>query len=103
MRSINQIFRSNPHLLKEPEVEELVQYVLDLETRVMEHATNTQYSREVDLEETILDILTSCTQILKEEEESQRFREVPPPDFREAIISLKGYIIDQCEYYKIRR
>lgn len=103
MKSINQIFRSNPDLLKEPEVEELVQYVLDLETRVMEQTTTAQYSREVDLEEIILDILTSCTQILKQEEESQRFRETTPPDFREAIHLLKRYIIDQCEYYKIRR
>ncbi len=103
MKSINQIFRSNPQLLREPEVEELVQYVLDLETQVMENASNNYYSREVDLEEIIRDILTSCTQVLKEEEESQRFREVPPPDFREAIHLLKRYIIDQCEYYKIRR
>ncbi len=102
MKSVNQIFRGNPNLLREPEVEELVQYVLDLENQVMEQASNNYYSREVDLEEIIRDISISCTQILKEDAESQRFREIPPPDFREAIISLKGYIIDQCEYYKIR-
>ena len=102
MKSINQIFRSNPHLLKEPEVEELVQYVLDLENQVMEQARNNYYSREVDLEEIIRDISISCTQILKDDAESQRFRELPSPDFREAIISLKGYIMDQCKYYKIR-
>jgi hypothetical protein len=102
MKSINQIFRSNPNLLNEPEVEELIEYIYELETQVMEHTTNSKYSREVDLEETIRDIFTSCKGILVEDEESQRFREIPPPDFREAIISLKGYIIDQCEYYKIR-
>ena len=101
MKSINQIFKNNVELLNEPEVQELIEYTYDLETQVMESTSTTQYSREVDLEETIRDIFHSCSGILKEDEENQRFREYPPVDFKEAIIELKKYIAKQCHYYNI--
>ena len=101
MKSINQIFKNNVELLNEPEVQELIEYTYDLETQVMESTSTTQYSREIDLEETIRDIFHSCNSILKEDEENQRFREYPPVDFKEAIIELKKYIAKQCNYYNI--
>jgi hypothetical protein len=67
----------------------------------MESTSTTQYSREIDLEETIRDIFYSCNRILKEDEDNQRFKEYPPVDFKEAIVELKKYIAKQCHYYKI--
>ena len=101
MKSVNQIFKHNIELLNEPEVQELIDYIYDLETQVMESTSTTQYSREIDLEETIRDIFHSCNGILKEDEWNQRFGEYPPIDFKNAIIELKRYISKQCKYYNI--
>ena len=101
MKSINQIFKNNAELLNEPEVQEIIEYIYDLETQVINTSFTTQYSREIDLKETIRDIFNSCNSILKEDAENQRFKEHPPVDFKEAIIELKKYIAKQCHYYNI--
>jgi len=73
MKSINQIFASNPELREAPEVKELIEYCQELEGQVIESTQASQFSFEDKLASLVRDIFTSIKDIEREEQEHQRF------------------------------
>lgn len=101
MKSINQIFRGNEHLMDLGPVEELIEYAQELEDIVVE---NTQViDQTVILKQLISEIKQSCSSMMEEDEKHKRwpndFEEV---DFKDAIKNLKNYITKYCFDNKIR-
>ena len=67
MKSINQIFRGNEHLMDLSPVEELIEYTKELEGVVLERKVEDAYDKEHMLRTMLSDILDSC----KEYEENK--------------------------------
>lgn len=101
MKSINQIFRGNEHLMDLVPVEELIEYCRELEDIVVE---NTQIiDQTIILKQLISEISKSCDDLLKKEKESERWPDdFEKIDFKEAIMNLKKYIFLYCFENKIR-
>jgi len=101
MKSINQIFKGNEHLLDEKSVSELVDYCKDLEDEIVEN--NQMIDQTVILKQLIYEIKTSCDQIIKDDEQNQRWpNDFEKVDFKEAIFNLRKYISTYCQDNKIR-
>jgi hypothetical protein len=98
MKSIRQIFRVNPQLMDEPEVEELIEYCRELEGQVMENSLASNYNKEINVTDIVRDIHISCVEIIKQDEDRFDTEEV---DYKQAIINLDKYIVKLCEEYKI--
>lgn len=100
MKSIKQIFKNNPQLMDEPEVEELMEYCRELEGQVMEYSLASNYNKEVNVIDIVRDIQLSCVNILKDDEDIKRFGgdEI---DYKESIINLNKYILKLCRDYNI--
>lgn len=100
MKSINQIFKDNISLMDEPEVNELVEYCRELEDELVE--CSQKKDQTPILKQLISEIKGSCSDLLKDDENHERwpddFDEV---DFKEAIINLKKYISLYCFENKI--
>jgi len=95
MKSINQIFKSNPELMEHPEVKELIEYTQELEGQVMENTQTKQFSFEDKLAELVRDTHTSLKQFEGEEENNKRFGdEFPKPNYEEGTKNLLKYIRD---------
>ncbi len=95
MKSINQIFKSNPELMEHPEVKELIEYTQDLEGQVMETTQAKQFSFEDKLAEVVRDIYTSLRQFEEDEKQNERFGdEFPKPNYEEGTKNLLQYIKD---------
>ena len=60
MKSINQLFRRNPSLLDNPEIQELIVYVQELEGEVLDRKIDDNYDKEHMLKSMLSDILSSC-------------------------------------------
>ena len=75
-----------------PEVEELIEYCRDLEGEVTQKKINDTYDKEEIYLQILKDIYESCNQTLEDQKTSDRFREIPPVDFKMAIINLKKYL-----------
>ena len=84
--------------MDEPEVQELIDYCQELEGYMLDKADNT---KEILLKELVRDILTSCRDTLKDDEESIRFNEIPRVDFKETIENLSEYVKDYLRDHKI--
>lgn len=98
MKSIKQIFKSNPELMYEPEVEDLIEYCRELEGQVMEYSLASNYNKEINVTDIVRDIHISCLEIIKQDEDRFNDKEI---DYKEAIINLNKYIVKLCEEYKI--
>ena len=98
MKSIRQIFRFNPQLMDEPEVEELIEYCRELEGQVMENSLASNYNKEINVTDIVRDIHISCVEIIKQDEDRFNDEEI---DYKQAIINLDKYIVKLCEEYKI--
>jgi hypothetical protein len=98
MKSVKNIFKNNKPLMDEPEVQELIDYCQELEGYVLDKTDNT---KEILLKELVRDILTSCKDTLKDDEESIRFNEIPRIDFKETIENLSEYIREYLREHKI--
>ena len=92
MKSISQIFRDNEHLMDLSPVEELIDYCRDLEGEVTQKKIEDTYDKEEIYRQILKDIYESCNQTLEDQKTSDRFREIPPIDFKMAIINLKKYL-----------
>ena len=92
MKSINQIFLSNPDLLLEPQVLELIEYCLELETEVMDTRQDKVWSFEVKVTELVREIYDSILTIQRLEEENVRFRFEEKTDFEGCIKNLRKYL-----------
>lgn len=102
MKSIKQIFKNNPGLLDEPEVQELIEYTQELEGQLFDKVIDKKSDKQDVLLMMIRDIHKSCGDTIKEDELFQRFpNEVNPVDYKEAIINLQKYISNLCFDYKI--
>jgi hypothetical protein len=60
MKNINQLFRRNPSLLDNPEIQELIVYVQELEGEVLNRKIDDNYDKEHMLKSMLSDILSSC-------------------------------------------
>lgn len=101
MKSINQIFRGNEHLMDLEPVEELIDYCRELEDEVV---NNSQVvDQTIILKQLISEINRSCKELLEENEKSERWdKDFEPVDFKESIVNLREYIIKYCLDNKIR-
>ena len=89
MKNINQIFKNNTHLMDEPEVIELIEYCQELEGEVLEKKIEDTYSKEEIYLQILKEIYDSCDKTLTDDQLSERFKETPRVDFKEAVINLK--------------
>jgi hypothetical protein len=92
MKNINQIFKNNTHLMDEPEVIELIEYCQELEGEVLEKKIEDTYSKEEIYLQILKEIYDSCDKTLTDDQLSERFKETPRVDFKEAVINLKKYM-----------
>jgi hypothetical protein len=101
MKSINQIFRGNEHLMDLEPVGELIDYCRELEDEVV---NNSQVvNQTIILKQLISEINSSCKELLEENEKSERWgKDFEPVDFKESIENLREYIIKYCLDNKIR-
>ena len=60
MKNIKQLFRKNPNLLENKEVQELIEYTQELEGLVLEKKVEYNYDKEHMLKSMLSDILDSC-------------------------------------------
>jgi hypothetical protein len=88
MKSINQIFRGNEHLMDLEPVEELIDYCRELEDEVV---NNSQVvDQTIILKQLISEINRSCKELLEENEKSERWaKDFEPVDFKESIVNLR--------------
>lgn len=100
MKSITQIFQGNEHLMDLEPVEELIDYCLDLEGQVLERKIEDTYDKEETYFQILKDIYESCNQTLEDQKTSDRFKEIPPVDFKMAIINLKKYLESVQRLYR---
>jgi len=92
MKSVNQIFKNNTHLMDQPEVIELIEYCQELEGEVLEKKIEDTYSKEEIYLQILKEIYDSCDKTLTDDQLSERFKETPRVDFKEAVINLKKYM-----------
>ena len=92
MKNINQIFKNNTHLMDEPEIIELIEYCQELEGEVLEKKIEDTYSKEEIYLQILKEIYDSCDKTLTDDQISERFKETPRVDFKEAVINLKKYM-----------
>lgn len=101
MKNINQIFRTNTSLMDYPEVQELIDYCVELEGKVLEQNIENVYDKEQFYVHAFKEIYESIEQTLKDEEESERFKEIPRVDFKECVLNLKKYMLVLSRLYKL--
>ena len=92
MKNINQIFKNNTHLMDDPEIIELIEYCQELEGEVLEKKIEDTYSKEEIYLQILKEIYDSCDKTLTDDQISERFKETPRVDFKEAVINLKKYM-----------
>lgn len=92
MKNIRQIFRGNEHLMDLGPVEELIDYCVELEGQVVENKIEDTYSKEEIYHQILKDIYESCSKTLEDDQLSERFKETPRVDFKQAVINLKKYM-----------
>jgi len=76
----------------EPEVIELIEYCQELEGEVLEKKIEDTYSKEEIYLQILKEIYDSCDKTLTDDQLSERFKEIPRVDFKEAVINLKKYM-----------
>jgi len=94
MKSINQIFITNPSLIDESEVKQLIEYCRELEDEVIELKQKDVAVTENKLTVLVSDIYHSINDVLRKDAEAIRFGDTERIDFNESIINLKEYLLD---------
>ena len=94
MKNIKQLFRRNPGLLDEPEVQELISHIQELEGKVFEKKIDDTYNKEHMLKSMLSDILSSC----REYEENKILQDRYPDLYRNIdadslVKNLMAYIL----------
>ena len=95
MKNINQLFRKNPSLLDNPEIQELIVYVQELEGEVLDRKIDDNYDKEHMLKSMLSDILSSC----REYEDNKILQDRYPDlykniDADNLVKNLMVYILD---------
>ena len=101
MRSINQIFKGNEHLMDLEPVDSLIDYCKDLEDEVVENKQKSDQT--IILKQLISEISKSCFELLEDDKKSERWsNDFEKIDFKESIVNLREYIIKYCLDNKIK-
>lgn len=100
MKSTREIFKNNPSLLQEPEVTELLGYCEELESEIVEFKFQKANSKELAMTDMLQEVIKGCNGLEREQMEHDRFG-YEAPQYREAISSLKKYILGRCRDEKI--
>jgi hypothetical protein len=100
MRSINQIFKGNEHLMDLEPVDSLINYCRELEDEVVENKQKNDQT--IILKQLISEINKSCFELLEDDKKSERWsNDFEKIDFKESIVNLREYIIKYCLDNKI--
>ncbi|MFL9830038.1 hypothetical protein ABS764_04160 [Flavobacterium sp. ST-87] len=100
MKSIREIFRNNPSLLDEPEVQQLINYCEELQDEIVEFKFQKTGNKELVMLDMLKEVIKGCNTFEKEQMEHERFG-YPAPDYQETISNLKNYIYSRCRDEKI--
>lgn len=101
MKSIREIFKNNPSLLDEPEVEKLMDYCNELQDEIVEFKFQKTNNKELAMLDMLKEVIKGCNAIEKEQMEHERFG-FEGPNYNETISNLKNYILKRCDDEKIR-
>lgn len=100
MRSPREIFKNNPSLLNEPEVEELLGYCEKLEGELIDLKFEKEKNKELAMKDMLQELIKGCNDLEKEQAEHDRFG-YDAPNYQESILNLKSYILGRCKDEKI--
>lgn len=91
MRNIKSIFKENPQLLDFPEIQNLLEYCEELESKSIDNIQEKGFSKENILIEMVREIKEGCDIILNDKD----------IDYKISVQNLKDYISSQCKEYNI--
>jgi hypothetical protein len=100
MKSTREIFKSNPSLLDEPEVQKLIDYCAELQDEIVEFKFAKTNNKELAMLDMLKEVIKGCNAIEKEQLEHDRFG-FEAPNYQETISNLKRYIYGRCKDEKI--
>lgn len=100
MKKPRDLFKNNPSLLDEPEVQKLLEYCESLEDELVDFKFEKNASKELILLDMIKEVLKGCNALEKEQMEHDRFG-FGAPDYQSTITNLKSYIHEICRINKI--
>jgi len=100
MKSIREIFKTNPSLLDEPEVAQLLAYCEQLQDEIVEFKFQKTNNKELAMLDMLKEVIKGCNAIEKEQAEHERFG-YDAPDYPATISNLKRYILGRCRDEKI--
>jgi len=96
MKSIREIFKTNPSLLNEPEVAQLLDYCEQLQDEIVEFKFEKNKNKELAMLDMLKEVIKGCNAIEKEQAEHERFG-FEAPNYQETISNLKSYILKRCQ------
>ena len=91
MKSIREIFKTNPSLLDEPEVAQLLDYCEQLQDEIVEFKFQKTDNKELAMLDMLKEVIKGCNAIENEQMEHERFG-FEAPAYQETISNLKNYI-----------
>lgn len=100
MKSIREIFKTNPSLLDEPEVAQLLEYCEQLQDEIVEFKFQKTNNKELAMLDMLKEVIKGCNAIQKEQMEHERFG-FEAPAYQETISNLQHYILKRCQDEKI--
>ena len=101
MKKPRDLFKLNPLLLDEPEVQELLAYCESLEDELVEFKFEKTNNKELIMLDMLKEVVKSCAAIRQQEIEHERFG-YELPDYSEAIRNLRSYIFEMDRINKLR-
>ena len=100
MKSTREIFKTNPSLLDEPEVAQLLDYCEQLQDEIVEFKFQKTNNKELAMLDMLKEVIKGCNAIQKEQMEHERFG-FEAPAYQSTISNLKRYILKRCQDEKI--
>ena len=100
MKSIREIFKNNPSLLEESEVQQLLEYCEQLQDEIVEFKFQKTNNKELAMLDMLKEVIKGCNAFEKEQMEHERFG-YEAPKYQETISNLKQYIYGRCKDEKI--
>ena len=93
MKSINQIFKNNKHLLEYDEIQELIDYCQSLEDEIIDIKQKEKFSFETKLTLLVNELNRDIDDIITDDENVNKFpfRGYTPPNFKDAFYNLKKH------------
>ena len=100
MQFTREIFKTNPSLLNEPEVAQLLDYCGQLQEEIVEFKFQKNNNKELAMIDMLKEVIKGCNAIQKEQAEHERFG-FESPAYQETISNLRLYILKRCRDEKI--